>query len=183
MRLTVSLLRRQRLHPEVHIVTAIRTWMPGQLSKAEILVAALAGSYVTQDGFNLCDAGGNHDGLAVSPGSWFSHEQFVFDMVDHFARNVAWSARDLEKLEKIEKHNAVLVAAADGTLKQAKDRCEAGIDNVNAKLQLLAQHASDVEDAQMGQAERMAALERQEEMLVAALDLIQDLQGVVAMDE
>lgn len=131
--------------------------MPRQLSKAEILVAALAGSYVTQDSFNLCDASGNHDSPGAAPGSWFRHEEYIFGAVDHFSKNVERSMCDLTKLRKLREHNEVLAAVEDGTLEQAKDHCETGVAHLNAKLELLAQHANDVEAAQIRQAERMAA--------------------------
>ncbi|KAM7212244.1 hypothetical protein V8F06_012380 [Rhypophila decipiens] len=43
------------------LFTPIRTWEPGQLGDAELLVAALANSYILQDGLNVTECGQNKD--------------------------------------------------------------------------------------------------------------------------
>lgn len=61
--LTLCLLGHQGLSPKINPVAALRVWQAGQLPKAEMMMAALAGAYVTQDGFNLEEGGGNKDTL------------------------------------------------------------------------------------------------------------------------
>jgi hypothetical protein len=97
--LTVSLLHYQGLTPKVHIITAVRTWQSGQLSRAEMLVAALAGSYDSLDGFNVREAGQTSDDLPLD--SWLDHEVYVFSTMPHFCRNIDWSIADIDRLAKI----------------------------------------------------------------------------------
>ncbi len=169
--LTVNLLRYQGLFPKVHVVAAIRTWKAGQLSAAEMLVSALAGAYVTQDGFNLRDAGGNHD--SQSDGTWDDHELYVFGAVDHFDKNIDWSMADLEKLQFVEDR---LKAMDAGALQRAQDGCDAELEDTSAKVLQLQQHADDIIGVQLEQAKIIQALDEECRMWGGALKVVEGLQ-------
>ncbi len=104
--LTACLLHYQGLHPKVHIVTVVRTWTEGQVAKAEMLVAALAGSYITQDGFNLRETGGNTEPAPAA--SWSTHEQYVFADVQYLEYNVMRSIEDIDRLQKLRECDTAL---------------------------------------------------------------------------
>ncbi|KAK4213116.1 hypothetical protein QBC37DRAFT_374332 [Rhypophila decipiens] len=59
--LLMSLLGVQGANPRPSVLTPIRIWEPGQLGDAELLVTALANSYIMQDGLNVTECGQNKD--------------------------------------------------------------------------------------------------------------------------
>jgi hypothetical protein len=66
-----------------------------------VLVAVLAGSYNTQDGFNAQEAGGNPDTLKA--GDWGPHQDYVFADREHVAKNVQASRENIERMMKLDK--------------------------------------------------------------------------------
>jgi hypothetical protein len=140
--LTVSLLAVQGLFSKVYILTAIRTWQAGQLPKAEKFVAVLAGAYVTQDGFNAREAGGNQEHMPS--GSWSSQEEYVFAEVSHMDDNVKASERDLEILTELADGEKVLSKMDDGSLLQGVDERKAQIGKLSIEGILLQQVVNNV---------------------------------------
>ncbi|KAK7729800.1 hypothetical protein SLS53_009168 [Cytospora paraplurivora] len=54
---TVSVMRMLGYEPSSTVMCVTRLWKPQQLPKAEVLIAAFANSYITQDGFNRIECG------------------------------------------------------------------------------------------------------------------------------
>jgi hypothetical protein len=174
--LTVSLLRVQQLIPMVHIRTAVRTWTNKQLPDAEMLVAALAGAYVTQDGFNLRDAGGNPGPPLPGASTWMSQEEYVFAEVSHTTNNVARSLRDLERLKELRDREKVLEQIDDGGLQQAMDQCVENTERLKSKAKRVQQTSDDVDAMFKSQAEYVAVLQERRRMLTEAKALLLALQ-------
>jgi hypothetical protein len=128
---------------KVHAVTAIRTWAKAQLPKAEMLLAALAGAYVIQGGFNLREAGGNYEHQVA--GTWRTQEQYVFTEVSHMSENMQRSAEDLEKTKQYREHEKALDTLDDGTLQQDVDDCRGEMNVLATRVEEVRQLKADVE--------------------------------------
>lgn len=175
--MTASLLHAQGLHPRVQIVAAVRTWMSGQLADAERLVAVLAGAYVTQDGFNRRDAGGNPD--QVAPEDWPEHEEYVFARVNYFADNMAHTMRDLDKAARIRELSKAMDIVADGTMESRQRQCEAGARRLRDQIEEGQDDVDAVETLHVDQAKCAAALQQRGDMLLQATEVVSVLGELV----
>jgi hypothetical protein len=95
--LTMSLLHMAGLAPKEQFVSVIRTWQPGQLGAAEGLVAALAGSYIEQQGFNVQVCGQHRQEQGVSSDA--DATTYVLLTSPHLTENVEASARAVATLQ------------------------------------------------------------------------------------
>ncbi|KAL2174233.1 uncharacterized protein P884DRAFT_302821 [Thermothelomyces heterothallicus CBS 202.75] len=174
--LTVSLLRYQGLSPRIDIVPAVRVWKDRQLPKAEMLVAALAGAYVTQDGFNLREAGGNNP--SIEPHKWLAYEQYTFLEVSYLNDNLEQSAEDLEKVKKIMEYEEIVKELDDGSLQQRADKCLADAEEIRNNVQILRDLNDKISRARVEQEKAMIALNEQGRNLAMVKDLLLKLQEV-----
>ena len=171
--LTVSLLHYQGLTPKVHIITAVRTWQSGQLSRAEMLVAALAGSYDSLDGFNVREAGQTSDDLPL--GSWLDHEVYVFSTMPHFRRNIDWSIADVDRLANIREFEKKMDKVQDGSLEQEADGAMEEIETLKARATRLDQRAAEVDNIMLAQAKCKAELQAETDRLTEISQLYDSL--------
>ncbi|GAB1316793.1 hypothetical protein MFIFM68171_07003 [Madurella fahalii] len=170
--LIASLLNFQGLTPKVHIATAIRTWQTGQLPKAEMLVAALAGSYVTHGGFNLREAGQTRD---TQIQNWPDHEAYVFSAVTYLRDNAMWSIRDLDRAAQLQENEAALEVLDKGTLHREADGCIAGLEATRVRCLSLDQEVEQAESELIRAKDDIAALSRQRELLAGANEILDRL--------
>ncbi|KAI0473327.1 hypothetical protein GGR56DRAFT_698352 [Xylariaceae sp. FL0804] len=95
--LTLCLIREHLgLDPEVTVRPVVRTWDNSQLPASEILVSALAASYVFQDGFNIVGAGGR-DGDVSDQDVLLESKRTVFVLNPWFQQNYKATMAELEE--------------------------------------------------------------------------------------
>lgn len=139
--LTMSLLRRQGLHPVPKIISAVRTWKGSQLSRAEMLVAALANCYVTQDGFNINKAGQTAETSGVSTST---AKQMVFGLKKFMKENVSQSLTDVQACKTVHEQleslrpvtTGMMYAEAEGLERKVRALCSDARDVVQQRARL-----------------------------------------------
>ncbi|KAH9905569.1 hypothetical protein F4778DRAFT_667540 [Xylariomycetidae sp. FL2044] len=112
--LTLCLIKHTlRLDPVVVTRPVIRTWENGHLGVSEILVTALAASYVFQDGFNVIGAGTQNGDKQAN--QLEDCMKYVLHSMPYFGENADTTIRELRRRQKYI-NNVLYIARAPETM-------------------------------------------------------------------
>ncbi|KAL1835848.1 hypothetical protein VTJ49DRAFT_5977 [Mycothermus thermophilus] len=137
----ITLIPRHAPLQKVMILTAARVWQRGQLGEAEMLVAALSGSYLYQRGFNVREAGANPD--VVPESRWLDEETYVFATIPHLRQNVRRSLQDVDRATEIKEAEEELGELPD--IQRDADTCIARLEHVKSKASKLKEQKKPLE--------------------------------------
>ncbi|RYP56434.1 hypothetical protein DL770_010829 [Monosporascus sp. CRB-9-2] len=169
--LTLCLIKsRLGLDPVVTVRPVVRTWENNLLATSEVLVTALAGSYVFQEGFNVIGAGGQ---AGDRPDNVLTDcKRYIFADRPFFGQNVNATQAELQRREKYVEDVDYI---AEQTAKDPEDSL------AQVKAELLSAEATKVR-LEMARTEAEAKVEQLRERRIALhnqLDTLEDVGEII----